>query len=170
MAVAMLRARKGAKSLAATMLVMPFLLAALASVRPQLCDTGTPLIGRQAYFDMLVRKVTADTNLANGVASALASMAEHIAREIVPMAILLPVGGVLVMSCRDANRDLCSARIGLVRTQNRLNICEVFGWTLGLCVVILALTHIIFTLVKHVRRRRQLREEAKEGEPSSGKA
>merc|ERR1712129_229255 len=103
--------------------------------------------------------VTADTNLANGMADAFATMAEHIAREIVPMAILLPVGGVLIMSCRDANRDLCRTRLGIVRAENRTSICEVFGEILGRGVVILALIYLIFAVVQHTRRRRQLRQE-----------
>jgi len=152
------------------MLVIPVLLAAAASFKSQLCDTGTPLIGRKAYFDMLVRKVTADTNLANGMAAAFATMAEHIATEAALYAILLPVGGVLLMSCRDANRDLCQARVGLVTMENRTNICTSLGWSLGLCVVLLAATHVLFTLVQHMRRRRQLRpQETKESDSSSEK-
>lgn len=154
----MLRSKQSAKRLATTILVIPVLLAALAFSRLQVCDTGTPLLGRTAYFDMMFRKVTADTNLAKGMADAFATMAEHIAREIVPMAILLPVGGVLIMSCRDANRDLCRTRLGIIRAENRTSICEVLGRILGLGVVILALIYLLFAVVQHARRRQQLRQ------------
>jgi len=135
-------------------------LAAFALSETSMCDSGTPLIARRAYFDMRVRQILAETSKQMGIADALAQMATHIAREIVPLMILMPVGGALVMACRDANRDICTQRIGLVQADNRTNISEVLGWTLGSCVVILTLAHLLYVLVGIIRKRNQRQEAA----------
>mmetsp|Transcript_95133 Transcript_95133/g.188471 ORF Transcript_95133/g.188471 Transcript_95133/m.188471 type:complete len:161 (-) Transcript_95133:234-716(-) len=155
MAMTLLRSKKRTTRFTMTVTAMVVVLASFALSETLMCDSGTPLLGRKAYFDMRVRRVIAETTKDMGIAAAFAQMAMHVAQEIVPLGILMPVGGVLIVACRDANRDRCNQRIGLVQAENRTNISEVLGMTVGICVVILSLTQFVYILIAHMRKRSQ---------------
>mmetsp|Transcript_30401 Transcript_30401/g.59633 ORF Transcript_30401/g.59633 Transcript_30401/m.59633 type:complete len:177 (-) Transcript_30401:79-609(-) len=111
-------------------------------------DGAVPLWGRQKYYDMLIKSKYAETGSEVVIADTYAQMTKKIAKELMPMIILIPVGKRAIESGRDINRDFCNARVDVANAEARQSIAGVAGMTVGVCVVTLSLAQLFHACMR----------------------